>query len=63
MVTCPQFTFDYSDDWKITREEVNKYGKPIYEWVTLTNKNNDNIEINYISHSDLGGGGKFITAI
>jgi len=62
MVTCPQFTFDYSDDWKITREEVNKYGKPIYEWVTLTNKNNDNIEINYISHSDLGGGGKFITA-
>ena len=59
-VTCPQFTFDYSDDWEITREDVYKLGQPIYEWVTLTNKNNKTIEINYISHKDLGGG-KIIT--
>ena len=56
-VTCPQFAFDYSDNWTVTKEDVNVDDK-IEEWVTLTN--NNGIEINYISHSNLGGG-KFIT--
>ena len=56
-VTCPQFAFDYSDNWTVTKEDINVADR-IEEWVTLTN--NNGVEINYISHSNLGGD-RFIT--
>lgn len=56
-VTCPKFSFDYSDNWTVTNEEVSTTD-PIEEQVTLTNSRG--VEIYYMAHHDLGGGGRDI---
>lgn len=41
MLTCPEFTFEYSDNWKISKEEL----ETDYEWDVLTNERG--VEFNY----------------
>lgn len=41
MVTCPEFTFEYSDHWKVSKEEL----QAEYEWDVLENERG--VEIHY----------------
>lgn len=51
-VTYPAFSFDYSDNWSITKEEVT----PSSEWVTLSNERGVTIDFINIHEKNIGGG-------
>lgn len=56
-VNCPKFSFDYSDNWTITKEDVSKGGQQGFlENIVLQNKRG--VTISYVSFGELGGGGK-----
>lgn len=56
-VTCPKFSFDYSDNWTITKEDVVKgWQQGFLENVVL--QNNRGVTINYVSFGQLDGNGK-----
>ena len=51
-VTYPAFSFDYPENWTVTREEVD----PASEWVTLTNERGSTIDFFNIHQENIGGG-------
>lgn len=52
LVTYPAFSFGYSDNWSVTKEDVT----PTSEWVTLSNERGATIDFINIHEKSIGGG-------